>query len=154
MTAADRPAYGGGRQVRGSSFWSGPFREGNGTISTASETLTDEPYTYASRFEGAEGASPEELLAAAHAACFNHAVANIAQVRGLQVQSVTTSASLTMGRDESGPAILGVHLDTKAKVSEATKAHFQDLAERARTGCALSKALNVEITLTAECETV
>jgi len=141
------PSYGGGRVVSGSSTWQGSFREGSGTIATAGDTLSDVDYTYASRFEGAPGACPEELLAAAHAACFNQAVANIAQLRGLDVHAVTTTASVTMGRDDTGPAILGVHLDTHGVVSPATAASFQDLAERARVGCAFSKALAVEITL-------
>ncbi|MFD4957817.1 OsmC family peroxiredoxin [Microbacterium sp. NPDC058389] len=150
MTLLSQPEYGGGRVVEGFSTWEGTFRKGHGAISTGSPVLTDAPYTYASRFEGATGASPEELLAAAHAACFNHALANISELRGETVHRVTTSAYVEMGRDSAGPAILGIHLTVKANVAEATKPHFADLVERARVGCAFSKALRVEVTVTAE----
>lgn len=145
------PSYGDGRVVVGTSRWNGTFREGSGTVSTRSGTLRDEEYSYASRFEGAPGACPEELLAAAYAACFNQALANIAQLRGLDAGSVTTAAKVTMGRDERGPAILAIHLDVRAVVSEATAPHFQDLAGAARAGCAFSKALSVDSTMTAAC---
>lgn len=146
------PAYGAGKVAEGFAQWEGPFREGHGTISTASRVLDGEAYTYASRFEGAPGANPEELLAAAHAACFNQALANISQIRGFEVHSVKTSAQVTMGRDAAGPAIVGIHLEVKAKVPEPTEPHFQDLVERARVGCAFSKALSVDITVMAEYE--
>src|SRR5260370_35634403 len=89
----------------GSSHWSGWFKEGQGTISTASGTLDDAPYTFASRFEGAAGAGPEELLGAAHAGCFNQALANISNIRGLTAETVCTPAAVTMGRADRGHAI-------------------------------------------------
>ncbi|MEV0563676.1 OsmC family peroxiredoxin [Dactylosporangium sp. NPDC050588] len=137
------------RIVTGRSQWQGSFREGAGTLSTASATLPDAPYTYASRFDGAAGACPEELLAAAHAACYNHALANISGLRHTPVASMTTTAEVTMGRDDQGPAILALHLTVEAKAPGMSETLFQDLAERARAGCAFSKALVLEPTLTA-----
>jgi lipoyl-dependent peroxiredoxin len=133
--------YGGTRIVTGTADWQGAFRSGAGTISTASRTLDHAPYTYASRFEGADGACPEEILAAGHAACFNHALANIAGIRQLTVESVKTTASVTMGRDDKGPAILAVHLVVEARAAGLTGEQFADLAEQARAGCAFTKAL-------------
>ena len=63
-------------QAKGHSTWSGSWKQGAGTISTATDSVRGQPYSYASRFDGAPGASPEELLAAAHAGCFNQALAN------------------------------------------------------------------------------
>ncbi len=135
--------------VTGSSQWQGTFREGDGTITTATGTLTDAPYTYASRFEGAPGACPEELLGAAHAACFNHALANISGIHGFTTESVTTSADVTMRRDDQGPAILAIHLNVQAKVPGATNETFQDLATRAKVNCAFSKVLTAALTMDA-----
>lgn len=135
--------------VVGTSDWHGAFREGEGTISTATDTLPNAPYTFASRFEGAPGAIPEELLAAGHAGCFNHALANISGQNGLTVESVHTSVEVTMGTDDHGPAITGIHVTTDAKIPGATQATFRQIAEGARARCAFSKALSVEITMKA-----
>ncbi|MDR6376118.1 organic hydroperoxide reductase OsmC/OhrA [Paraburkholderia caledonica] len=64
-------------EATGFSNWTGTWKGGSGTVSTKTDLFHDAPYTYASRFEGARGASPEELLAVAHAACFNQALATI-----------------------------------------------------------------------------
>lgn len=137
------------RVVSGSSNWNGPFLGGTGAISTPRGTLTDSPYSYASRFEGAPGACPEELLAAGHAACLNHAIANTARVHGLSVEFSRTSAQLTLGRDHLGPAILSVHLIVRSGASELTDGEFADLAARALAGCAFTKAMSVPITMDA-----
>ncbi|MGJ6968833.1 OsmC family peroxiredoxin [Streptosporangium sp. G11] len=136
--------------VSGTSHWRGTFRNGKGTISTATtNTLSGVSYTFASRFEGAPGAIPEELLAAGHAGCFNHALANISGQNDLTVQSVHTSVELTMGTDDHGPAITGIHVTTNAKIPGATPQKFQEIAEGARAWCAFSKALSVTVTMTA-----
>lgn len=135
--------------VVGRSDWHGSFRDGEGTISTATDTLSDAAYTYASRFDGAPGAIPEELLAAGHAGCFNHAVANISGRSGLTVESMHTSVEVTMGTDDHGPAIIGIHVTTEATIPGATGEKFQQIAEGARAWCAFSKALSVEITMKA-----
>lgn len=133
----------------GTSDWRGAFKDGEGTISTTTPTLPDAPYTFASRFEGAPGAIPEELLAAGHAGCFNHALANISGQNGLEVESAHTSVELTMGTDDHGPAITGIHVTTDARIPGATEEKFQQIAEGARAWCSFSKALSVEITLAA-----
>lgn len=102
--------------VAGSSQWYGSFFEGTGTVSTdTSDTIHAAPYTFASRFEGAPGAIPEELLVAGHAGCYNHALANIARKNGAEVQSISTRAELTMGTDDQGSdghgySVEGIHL--------------------------------------------
>ena len=136
--------------VTGHSQWYGSFREGTGTLSTqTTKTVRSAPYTLASRFEGAPGAIPEELVAAGHAACFNHALANIAGRNQLTVEAITTTAELTMGADDRGYSIDGIHLVVTAALPDVTEDKFHEIAEQARTGCAISKALNVATTMNA-----
>ena len=109
-----------------------------------SETLRRVPYTYASRFEGEAGACPEELLAAAHAGCFNHAVANISGARSFTVEEVQTRASLSMDRDENGaPVIAGIHFTVTARIPGMTADLFEDTMTMAKERCAISRALNI-----------
>src|SRR4051794_31777041 len=102
--------------VTGSSHWHGSFFHGTGTLSTdTTDTVRHAPYTFASRFEGAPGAIPEELLVTGHAGCYNHALANIARKNGATVESITTTAHLTMGTDDQGSdghgySVEGIHL--------------------------------------------
>ncbi|GAB4061047.1 OsmC family peroxiredoxin [Catellatospora paridis] len=135
--------------VRGRSDWSGTLQDGAGTISTTSGTLDAVPYTYASRFEGAEGACPEELLAAAYAACYNQALSNISGKEGSQIASVSTAADVTTGVGDRGPAIVAVHLTVEAKAPGMSQRVFQHLAEQARIRCAFSKVLVIEPTMNA-----
>lgn len=133
----------------GSSTWKGTWKKGRGTISTASGTLPSIPYSYASRFEDDAGASPEELLAAAHAACFNQALANNFGMIGLEATSINTSIEVDLQFVEGRPTILGVNIDTQASVPGISKDQFDGCAERSRTNCSISKALKCEITLKA-----
>jgi osmotically inducible protein OsmC len=136
--------------VSGQSQWDGSFFEGTGTLSTiTSQTVRSAPYTFASRFEGAPGAIPEELLAAGHAGCYNHALANVARKNGVSVDSITTTAELTMGTDDRGYSVDGIHLVVTAILPGVSVEKFNEIAEGARSGCAISKALRVPITLDA-----
>jgi lipoyl-dependent peroxiredoxin len=141
--------------VTGRSQWSGSFFAGTGTLSTqTTDTLQAAPYTFGSRFEGAPGAIPEELLVTAHAGCYNHALANIARKDGVVVESISTTAELTMGTDDQGTdghgySIERIHLIVKADLPGITDAKFGELAEQARALCAISKILRVPISLEA-----
>ncbi len=137
-------------KAKGFSNWQGSWREGAGTISTASSTVEGVSYNFASRFEGAPGASPEELLAAAHAGCFNQALANNFGMNGLTAESIDTSVIVELGHDEQGrPAIMGAHIEVEAKVPGATTAQFDLCAQRASTNCTISKIMLCPITLQA-----
>ncbi len=130
--------------------WKGTWKEGAGTISTKSDTLKDVPCTFASRFEGASGASPEELLAAAHAGCFNQALVNNFGMINLKAEGVETSVTVEMGKNEEGhPAITSLAVITQAKVPDITKEQFDHCAERARTQCSIAKVLSCEIKMAA-----
>jgi osmotically inducible protein OsmC len=134
----------------GRSTWYGNWKQGHGTISTETSTLPESEYTYASRFEGAPGASPEELLCAAHAGCFNQALANNFGMIDHEAESISTSAKLEFGTGQDGhPAIFSIHIKVEAKVPGITEERFQYCAERARSNCTISKVLNCDITMTA-----
>jgi len=141
--------------VTGSSQWYGSFFEGTGNLSTeTTDTICSVPYTYASRFEGAPGAIPEELLVTGHAGCYNHALANIARKNGVAVESITTTAQLTMGTDNQGSdghgySVEGIHLIVQADLPDITDEKFQEIADDARKLCSISKILQVPITLDA-----
>src|SRR5271170_142945 len=104
---------------KASAVWKGGLKDGKGTVSSASGVLANTPYSFTTRFENAPGTNPEELIAAAHAACFSMALS--AQLGGanLTPESINTSATLTMEKLEAGWAITAVHLDVTAKVPGA-----------------------------------
>lgn len=129
----------------GTSTWSGTWKEGSGTISTKSETIKDAPVSYSSRFEGTPGASPEELLAAAHAACFNQALANIAGQNNLRTESIYTEVKIELGFEESTghPEIKAIYFEVTSEISNATDEQFQAFAQRASQSCTISKLIKL-----------
>jgi len=135
----------------GISTWEGTWKEGKGTISTKSDTLKEVPVSFSSRFEGTPGASPEELLAAAHAACFNQALANIAGQNKFETKSILTTADIELGYEESSghPEIKSLNFFVSAAIPGATKEQLVDFAEKARVGCTISKIIKLDTTVTA-----
>jgi len=134
---------------RGSAVWQGGIKDGKGAISTQSGALNAYPYGFASRFEGVPGTNPEELLAAAHAGCFTMALSLILGEAKLTAEQMDTSANVTLEQVEGGYAITAVHLTLKAKVPGADQATFEELANKAKAGCPVSKLFKAEITLEA-----
>lgn len=135
----------------GTSTWSGSWKQGSGKISTASATLKDAAVSYSSRFEGTPGACPEELLAAAHAACYNQALANIAGQNHLQTTSIDTTVELELGFDDAGrPEVKSIHFIVASAIPGATEEQFQKFAEGARVGCAISKIISLPTSIHAE----
>jgi len=132
--------------------WRGDLKSGVGTISTASGTLSETPYSFHSRFEQGKGTNPEELLAAAHAGCFTMAVsAQLAQA-GLKADSLNTTCRITLDKTDGGFGITESHLELKAKIPGATKEAFEKATEAAKAGCPVSKLYNTKITLDASLE--
>lgn len=136
-------------QRTGSAKWAGGIKDGKGSISTESGALQSYPYGFASRFEGKPGSNPEELLGAAHAACFTMALSLILGEAKLTAEQMETSARVTLEKVEEGFSISAVHLTLRAKVPGADAATFADLAAKAKAGCPVSKVLNAAITLDA-----
>ena len=133
----------------GSAVWSGGIKDGKGAISTKSGALKGYPYGFASRFEGKPGTNPEELIGAAHAGCFTMALSLILGEAKLTADQMETSAEITLDKEGDGFAITAVHLTLKAKVPGATKERFDELANKAKAGCPVSKLLKTNITLDA-----
>ena len=135
--------------THGSAKWQGGIKDGKGAISTKSGALSDYPYGFASRFEGKPGSNPEELIGAAHAACFTMALSLILGEANLKAEQMETKAEVTLEKVADGFAITAVHLTLTAKISGTDDAKFQELAGMAKAGCPVSKLLNTKITLDA-----
>ena len=97
----------------GSAKWQGGIKDGKGAISTKSGALKDYPYGFASRFEGKPGSNPEELIGAAHAACFTMALSLILGEAKLTAEQMETKADVTLEKQGDGFAITSVHLDAE-----------------------------------------
>ncbi len=137
-------------KAEGYSNWIGTWKQGSGSISTKTTTVNQQPFSYASRFQGAPGANPEELLAAALAGCFNQALANNLGMIGLEANSVITRVEIDVVQNEhDSPSILGSHITVEAKVPGASSEQFAECAERARANCAISRILKCSITMSA-----
>lgn len=127
--------------------WNGNLKEGNGAISTPSSILNNTNYSFKTRFsEGVVGTNPEELIAAAHAGCFTMAVSAALTQQGITAGDLETEAILDL--DMVALQINGIHLELKAaKIDGVSEEQFKQVAEGAKAGCIVSKALNVPITL-------
>lgn len=132
--------------------WEGPGKKGQGQISTETGALKAYPYGFASRFEDdRRGTNPEEILGAAHAACFTMAFAFACEKAGIATTSIDTEAKVRLAKQGDGFVIDRIALTMKAVVPGLDDAKFQELAAGAKAGCPLSKALASvpEITLQA-----
>jgi osmotically inducible protein OsmC len=136
-----------------SAVWKGGLKDGKGTLSTESGVLANAPYGFQARFEGGKGTNPEELLGAAHAGCFSMALSAQLGEAKMVAESIRTTATVTLDKVEGGFAITAVHLDLTAKIPGADRQAFEAAANRAKTGCPMSKVLNAKITLDAKLET-
>ena len=135
-------------QRKANARWQGTAKEGGGTLSTQSGTLTDVPYTFKARFGDGKGTNPEELLAAAHAGCFTMALSFTLNNAGFTATAIDTEARLTMDTVDAKPTITAVHLTTRAQVPDISAAQFSEIASNAKSGCVVSRALSPTITIT------
>lgn len=139
-------------QRKSSAVWKGGLKDGNGEVSTGSGGLAAAPYSFASRFESGGKTDPEELIAAAHAACFSMALSGQLGQANLKPESISTTATVTLEKTAAGFTVTGVHLAVKAKVPGADRAAFDKAANNAKTGCPISRLLNASITMDAVLE--
>ncbi len=133
-----------------SAVWKGGLQDGTGTVSVESGVLSNVPYNFKKRFEDAKGTNPEELVAAAHAACFSMALSLFLGQAGMTAESIDTKAEVTLGQVEGGFAVTSSHLSTAVKIPNADRAAFQKAVETAKSGCPISKLLNATITMDAK----
>src|SRR5919202_629746 len=130
--------------------WKGGLQDGKGTVSTDSGALSNTPYTYKMRFENEKGTNPEDLVAAAHAACFSMALSLFLGQAGMTAQSIETKATVSLDQVDGGFAVTSSHLQTSVAIPNADKAAFDKAVETAKSGCPISKLLNAKITLDAK----
>lgn len=132
-----------------SAHWQGDLKHGKGTISTESGALKENPYGFNTRFEDAPGTNPEELIGAAHAGCFSMAFSMLLGEENFTPDSIDTKATVTLEKQDDGFAITAVHLTMSARIPDIDHAKFEEIANKAKTGCPVSKLLNADITLDA-----
>ncbi len=134
--------------------WNGGLQSGKGSISTPQSGLfTDQNFSFKTRFGEETGTNPEELLAAAHAGCFSMALSAVLEKAGFVADSISTRAEVTMepGMDP-GPTVTGVTLVLSAKVPGIDADAFEQIAQQAKAGCVISRALAVPVSLQATLE--
>jgi osmotically inducible protein OsmC len=125
--------------------WNGTIKDGQGHITTQSTTLSNTQYSFKSRFEDGVGTNPEELIAAAHAGCFTMKLSLDLTQAGFNPESLETVSNVSL---EDG-VITRSDLVLTAKIDGITKEQFQEIAAGAKENCPVSKALNLEISLSA-----
>ncbi|MDF2772449.1 MAG: Osmotically inducible protein [Geminicoccaceae bacterium] len=127
---------------KASAVWEGGFRGGSGSFNGESGTISGK-YTAGSRFEEDPGTNPEELLAAAHAACFSMALSVQLDKNGTPPTRIETNAACTVEKVGEGFGITTMRLTTRATVPNIDNAKFQELAKAAVEGCPVSQVLKI-----------
>jgi lipoyl-dependent peroxiredoxin len=136
-----------------SAVWEGGLKAGRGRFKAGSGAFEGE-YSFPTRFEGARGTNPEELIAAAHAACLSMALSAGLEKSGTPATRINTKASCTIDKVGEGFKITRMHLEVRGTVSSLDQAGFAKAAEAAKKGCPVSGALqgNVQIDMDARLE--
>lgn len=130
--------------------WTGGGKDGQGQITTQSGTLSGTPYSAEMRFGEAKGTNPEELVAAAHAGCFNMALAFALSGAGHQPEELRTSAEVRIEQEGGGWTVKSVTLTLRGRVPGMSAEAFKQAADAAKAGCPISKLLNADIVLNTE----
>lgn len=137
---------------KASAVWRGGLKDGKGTISSDSGVLKETQYSFSTRFENGIGTNPEELIAAAHAACFSMAFSAELGKASITPESIRTTATITMDKTDAGWTITGSHLDVAANIPGIDPAKFTAAANAAKTGCPISRLLKANVTMEAKLE--
>jgi lipoyl-dependent peroxiredoxin len=141
-------------QRRAATVWEGDLAHGSGTVTLQSSGAAEDlPVTWASRTERSNGkTSPEELIAAAHSACFSMSLSHTLAENGTPPERLETSATCTFAQAESGWKVSSVELTVRGTVPGIDKTAFREAAAQAKDGCPVSGALkgNVEVSVIAE----
>ncbi|MBD9435316.1 OsmC family protein [Pseudoxanthomonas sp. PXM03] len=131
--------------------WNGDLQSGKGSLSTPQSGLFEaQNYSFKTRFGDEKGTNPEELLAVAHAGCFSMALSAVLGKAGFTPDKIQTRAEATMepGMDP-GPTVTGIKLTVSASVPGISAAQFEEIAQQAKAGCVISRALSVPVSLEA-----
>jgi len=135
---------------KASAEWNGSLKEGKGEISTESGVLSKTQYSFDTRFEKGIGTNPEELVAAAHAACFSMQLSALLGEAGLVPDKIATTAVVTFEKMKQGWTVTGSHLEVSATIPGASRDSFAKLAGEAKSGCLMSRLLNTTVTMDAK----
>ena len=128
---------------KGQAHWEGDIKRGKGTVSTESGVLNQQPYG----FEGEKGTNPEELIGAAHAACFSMALSLMLGEAGFTPTSIDTTADVSLDKVDAGFAITKIALKSEVAVPGIDASTFDGIIQKAKAGCPVSQVLKAEITL-------
>ena len=139
-------------QRTATAIWNGTLKDGQGSISTPSGTLTNAPYSFLTRFESAQGTNPEELIGAAHAGCFAMALSAQLSTMNFTPESIKVTATVSLEKLGAGWTISKIHLDLAARVPGISQAAFESAAASAKENCPVSRLFNADITLTSVLE--
>ena len=132
----------------GSAVWKGGLKDGAGTLSTESGVLSNVNYSFAKRFGDEKGTNPEELVGAAHAACFSMQLSGVLGAAGLTPDEINTSAAVSGSMNGGGFTITDVHLTVRATVPGADQSAFIAAAQKAKEICPISKLLHGSVDIT------
>jgi len=127
--------------------YSGFGKDGKGTLTTQSGVLSEQAYSFNTRFEDGPGTNPEELIAAAHAGCFTMALSFALAKAGFGEGTLETKAAVKLEQKDGGFAITKSDLTLEASVPGIDSDQFAELAEEAKKGCPVSKLMNAEVSL-------
>ena len=116
--------------------WNGTLKEGSGTMNFSDY---NGPFTFASRFEEGAGTNPEELVGAAHAGCYSMFLSALISGNDLTPESVETTATVTLGKDDTGPCITHIKLDCQVSCPGLSQELFDQLAADAKEKCPISR---------------
>jgi osmotically inducible protein OsmC len=135
---------------KGSAEWNGNLIEGKGTLSSETGVLSNIAYNFKSRFEQGSETNPEELLGAAHAACFSMALANVLSKEGFKVNSIKTVDDVHLEKLEGGFTITKIVINTEGNVEGIDEATFLKHADATKEACPVSRALKIEKVINAK----
>ena len=139
-------------QRSATAVWNGTLKDGKGSISTPSGTLTDAPYSFLTRFENAKGTNPEELIGAAHAGCFAMALSAQLSTMNFTPERIKVSATVSLEKLEASWTISKIHLDLAARIPGITQTAFESAAASAKANCPVSRLFKADISLTSVLE--
>jgi osmotically inducible protein OsmC len=121
---------------RAKARWNGTLKEGSGTMNFSDYSG---PFTFASRFEEGKGTNPEELVGAAHAGCYSMFLSALISGKELVPERVETTATVHLGRDETGPLVTTIELDCQVSCPGLSEELFDELAREAKAKCPISR---------------
>ena len=134
---------------KGSAHWTGDLRTGKGTVSSESGALSKLPYGFNTRFGDEKGTNPEELIGAAHAACFSMALSNELSKAGIANPQIETTSAIELKQQDGGFTITAAHLTVTITAKGADRAAAEKAAQTAEKNCPVSKLMKAEISMDA-----